>query len=939
MSTDYRATVFLPRTDFPMKAGLPKHEPALLERWRATSLYERLRAASEGREPFVLHDGPPYANGHIHIGTALNKILKDVINRSQQMMGKNATYVPGWDCHGLPIEWQVEQAYIKAKKNKDDVPIIQFRHECREFAEKWIDIQRDEFIRLGVIGDWDHPYTTMDPTAEAQIVREIIKFLMNGGLYKGAKPVLWSVVEKTALAEAEVEYGDHRSTTVYVRFKVLPTNPRPNLHNASVVIWTTTPWTLPGNRAIAVSPQPTYVRLKVTGTADDSLAVAGEEIIIAKALIERVVSETGITAHDIIEEFPGAQLEGVMCQHPLRGSGYDFDVTVWPGDFVDMEQGTGFVHIAPGHGADDFVLGAAHGIEVPETVDGDGRYVDSVPLFAGQHVFKVDDEIAAAIEAQGGLLAKGKLVHSYPHSWRSKAPLIFRTTPQWFISMIANDLRSKALHAIDEVRWIPPTGRNRIHAMIENRPEWVISRQRAWGVPITVFVNKETGEPLRDDRVNERIIDAVAEGGADVWFADDGSRFLGAEYDLSDYEKVNDIIDVWFESGATHAFVLEARPDLIWPATIYVEGSDQHRGWFHSSLLESCGTRGRAPYEQVLTHGFVVDEEGRKMSKSVGNIVQPQEVISQHGADILRLWAVSSDYSEDLHIGPEIIQHQVDAYRRLRNTLRFVLGNLTEFDEGERVAHDELPELERWVRHRLAELDQQVRQSCNDFDFHALFVALYTFCTVDLSSFYLDVRKDALYCDGATSHRRRAARTVLDDLFNCLTAWLAPILCFTAEEVWLSRFPSPDDSVHLRTFPEISNRNAAGWRDPTLAAKWEKVRALRRVLTGALEIERREKRIGSSLQAWPRVYATADYVDVLDGIDLAEFAITSGVELVPGEAPSSAFSLEDVPGVGVEPQLADGEKCQRCWRVLPEVRASARDICQRCSDAVDAIAA
>ena len=934
MTADYRSTVFLPRTDFPMKAGLPKLEPKILERWKEIALFERQREASRGRKKFILHDGPPYANGHLHIGHALNKILKDVINRSQQMMGKDANFVPGWDCHGLPIEWQVEQAYIAAGKDKDAEPIVQFRQQCREFAEKWIDIQSAEFIRLGVLGDWDHPYTTMDRAAEAQIVREICKFLMNGGLYKGDKPVMWSVVEKTALAEAEIEYHDHTSTTVFARFRVTGEPSPPALQGASVVIWTTTPWTLPGNRAIAFNPRATYLRLRVTAAAETSLAEIGEEIVVALALVEPVCAACGITAHDAVVEIPWGAIEGTVCRHPFRGEGYDFDVPVYAADFVDMEQGTGFVHIAPGHGADDFVLGSAHGLEVPQTVSGEGTYYAEVPLFGGKHVFEVDGEIADALAAHGGLLARGKVVHSYPHSWRSKAPLIFRNTPQWFIGMSANRLRETALAAIDQVRWFPESGRNRIYAMIENRPEWVISRQRAWGVPITVFVDKRTDEPLRDERVNQRIVAAVEAAGAEVWFVEDGQRFLGEEYDLANYDKVEDIIDVWFESGATHSFVLEARPELQWPASLYVEGSDQHRGWFHSSLLESCGTRGRAPYEQVVTHGFVMDEDGRKMSKSLGNITPPQEIIDQHGADILRLWAVSSDYSEDLRIGPDILRHQVDAYRRLRNTLRFLLGNLAGFREAERVAHEELPELERWVRHRLAELDGCVRQSCIDFDFHALFVALYNFCAVDLSAFYFDVRKDSLYCDRADSLRRRAARTLLDDLFGCLTAWFAPILCFSAEEAWLHRFPSEADSVHLRQFPEIP----AAWSDSALAAKWEHARAVRRVITGALEIERREKRIGSSLQARPTVFVDGVHRAALDRLDLGEIAITSGATLAQGTPPNGAFVLADVPGVAVLPDLAPGTKCQRCWQVLPEVgsRADHGDLCQRCDDAVAA---
>jgi isoleucyl-tRNA synthetase len=926
-----------------MRAGLPKREPDMLARWAAMDLFKKLRADGAGREKFILHDGPPYANGHLHIGTALNKILKDIVNRTQQMMGKDAHYVPGWDCHGLPIEWQVEQDYRKQGRDKDDVPLIQFRQECRDFANRWIGIQREEFKRLGVEGDWDNPYLTMSFEAEAQIVREICKFLMNGGLYRGSKPVMWSVVEKTALAEAEVEYHDRKSPSIFVRFpvKAVPEG-REELLEASVVIWTTTPWTIPGNRAIAYGERHEYTVYNVNEVQEGSLARSGDRLIVETELAGEVEAAAKIEKWTPHSSFPGSGLAGVVCRHPLHGQdkGYDFDVPLLAADFVAVDQGSGFVHIAPGHGADDYDLGSRHGIEVPQTVSGNGVYFDHVPMFAGRAVLTPAGEdgdangavIKALIDA-GGLVAKRTIVHSYPHSWRSKAPVIFRNTPQWFISMSVNDLRDKALAAIDSVRWVPDGGRNRIRSMIENRPEWVVSRQRAWGVPITVFVHRESGEPLRDVAVNERIAEAVAAEGADAWFADDGSRFLGPDYAIADYEKIDDIIDVWFDSGSTHSFVLEARDDLAWPASLYLEGSDQHRGWFHSSLLESCGTRGRAPFEAVLTHGFVMDGEGRKMSKSLGNTISPQEVIDEHGADILRLWVVASDYSEDLRIGPEIIRHQVDAYRKLRNTFRFLLGNLTDFDANERT--DELPELERWVRHRLWELDTLVRRACADFDFHAMYVALYNFATVDLSAFYFDIRKDSLYCDRRDAGVRRAARTVLDDLFGCLTAWLAPILCFTAEEAWLTRSPDEGSSVHLRQFPDVP----AAWRDDALAAKWAKVRRMRRVVTGALEVERAEKRIGSSLAAHPAVHAPPEIVAACDGIDLADVFITSDATLIEGPPPDGAFVLDDAAGIGAVVGLAQGNKCPRCFRILPEVAANGgpgNEICGRCADAVEA---
>jgi isoleucyl-tRNA synthetase len=931
MSNGYRDTVFLPRTEFPMKAQLPRREPEILARWEEIDLHARLREASKGAEKFILHDGPPYANGHLHIGHALNKILKDVINRAQQMLGKDAHYVPGWDCHGLPIEWQIEQKYRKAGKDKDAVPVVDFREECRAHAAHWIDIQAAEFKRLGVLGDWANPYTTMSFDAEAQIVRELGKFLLDGSLYRGSKPVMWSVVEKTALAEAEIEYEDHTSTTIHVRFPVA-SSPGGALDGAGVVIWTTTPWTIPANRAVAYNPELDYALIEVAEVSEGSLARVGERLVIASGLVDAVAGEAGF-APKLVSSFSGEGLEGVVCRHPFHGQDYDFEVPLLPGDHVTLEQGTGLVHTAPGHGAEDFVVGQRFGLETPDTVADNGTFYDHVPMFAGQHVFKADGPIAEALEAAGALLTKGRLVHSYPHSWRSKAPLIFRNTPQWFISMESTGLRAKALAAIEAVRWVPSASQARIRAMIETRPDWVLSRQRVWGVPLAVFVDKASGQPLRDGAVIERIAEAVEAEGADVWFTNPSERFLGPDHDPEGFEKVTDILDVWFDSGSTHAFVLESRADLASPASLYLEGSDQHRGWFHSSLLESCGTRGHAPYEAVLTHGFVVDGEGRKMSKSAGNVVSPDTVLEKFGADILRLWVVSADYAEDLRISDDILRYQADAYRRLRNTLRYLLGNLEGFDEVERLDHADFPELERWVCHRLWELDGLVRRAIADYDFHDLYVALHNFCAVELSALYFDIRKDALYCDAPSSTRRRAARSVLDLLFSHLTAWLAPILCFTAEEAWRTRFPD-DVSVHLRLFPDVPE----AWRDDALAARWARVRDLRRVVTGALEVERREKRIGSSLDAAPTLYAPAADLAAIEGVDFAEIAITSGLTLSSQKPPQGAFALDDVPGIGAVPGPAPGEKCGRCWRVLPEVgqHSEAPDLCGRCVDVLGA---
>ncbi len=938
MTTDYKDTIFLPQTDFPMRAGLPRKEPELLARWAEMDLYTRQRAESEGRPPFILHDGPPYANGHLHIGHALNKILKDVISRSQQMIGRDSNYVPGWDCHGLPIEWKIEEQYRAAGRNKDEVPIPEFRRECREFAEHWVGVQSEEFQRLGVIGNWDDPYTTMAHHAEAQIAREIAKFAMNGGLYRGARPVLWSVVEKTALADAEVEYEDHVSHSIYVRFPLL-TASDPALEGAAIVIWTTTPWTIPGNRAIAVGADLDYVRVRVSAVGENSRAVVGDELVVAETLRAAAFADMGIEAAVEVARLKGDAIKGSVCAHPLHGQGFEHDVPVFEAGFVTTEQGTGFVHIAPSHGEDDFYLGREHGLPVPDMVDAEGRYFEHVPLFAGMAVLTSDGEegeangaVMSALEGENALLGRRKLTHSYPHSWRSKAPLIFRNTSQWFISMDTNDLRDKALAAIAETRFVPSQGQTRLRSMIEARPDWCISRQRAWGVPIAVFVNKGTGELLRDQAVFDRIAQAFEEEGGDAWFNSPPARFLGNDYDAEDYEQVCDIVDVWFDSGSTHAFVLEDRDDLQWPASLYLEGSDQHRGWFHSSLLQSCGTRGRAPYDAVLTHGFVMAEDGRKMSKSRGTDVSPQDTVEQYGADILRIWVVGSDYSEDLRLGPEILKYQADLYRRIRNTLRYLLGNLDGFEESERVDPADMPELERWVLHRIWALDALVRQTTDDFEFHTQWTALHNFCAVELSAFYFDIRKDALYCDAPDSLRRRAARTVLDILFSHLTAWLAPILCFTSEEAWLTRAGEGDaESVHLRTYPCVPE----SWRDDALAAKWEKVRRLRRVVTGALEIERAEKRIGSSLQGAPTVYADAETVAAMEGVDLSEISITSAATLLTGDVPDGAFTVPDIAGIGVVPALAEGEKCARCWQVLPDVGTHTNpDVCARCDAAV-----
>jgi isoleucyl-tRNA synthetase len=936
---DYRDTVFLPQTSFPMRGDLPKKEPRILAKWDAMDLWSKLRESAAGRPLFILHDGPPYANGHLHIGTALNKILKDVVNRTRQMAGYDANYIPGWDCHGLPIEWKIEEAYRAKKQDKDAVPILDFRAECRAYAEHWMGVQAREFRRLGVEGAWRERYATMDRPSEAAIAGEICKFLLNGSLYRGLRPVMWSPVEKTALAEAEIEYHDHTSVTIWVRFPivqvpmavegnvagVLPpdnvTSRLRMLEGASVIIWTTTPWTIPGNRAVAAGAEFDYAVIQVDAVAEGSLARVGEKIVVAEALLAAVLKDSGITGHSVLAVVKGAELAGTMMAHPLRGRGYEQDTPLLLGDFVTTEAGTGFVHIAPGHGEDDFNLGRAHGLHPEETVGDDGTFNAWVPLFAGVHVYKAGDPVAAALTEAGNLLARGKITHSYPHSWRSKAPLIFRATPQWFIPMDGPfGVRDKALAAIAATQFVPDQGRNRIGSMIAARPDWCISRQRAWGVPITVFVEKRSGEPLRDPAVVARITDAFETEGADAWYSSPASRFLGNDYNPDDYEQVMDIVDVWFESGSTHAFVLEKR-GLPWPADLYLEGSDQHRGWFHSSLLEAVGTRGVAPFKAVLTHGFVNDEKGRKMSKSLGNTTAPDEVADKYGVDILRLWVMSSDTTEDLRIGPEILKQQAELYRRLRNTLRWVLGSLHGFTETERVPVQEMPELERWVLHRLTEFSGRFSAAVESYNWTGVYPDLHNFCAVDLSAFYFDVRKDAIYCDRPDSLRRRAARTVLDYLHRYLCTWLAPVLCFTAEEAWCARF-GDDTSVHLELFPSPPGN----WRDDALAAKWETIRAIRRRITVPIEEARKANAIGSSLQAAVELPLNADHLNLLDEAAWSEIAIVSSVRIVPDM---------DEPLSKVTP--ASGDKCARCWRVLAEVGSNPMfpGVCLRCGDALE----
>ena len=953
-AVDYSQTLYLPKTDFPMRAGLPQKEPEILARWAREDLYGELRKSGRGRPKFVLHDGPPYANGNIHIGHALNKILKDMVVRSQQMAGRDSNYVPGWDCHGLPIEWKVEEEFYRKKgKTKPDFSdseaIVAFRRECRAYAEHWIAVQRDEFQRLGVVGDWERPYTTMSFPAEAQIAREIFKFVANGLLYRGSKPVMWSVVEKTALAEAEVEYDDYVSDTIYAAFPI-------EGDDASVVIWTTTPWTIPGNRAIAFSRRIAYGRYRVTEAPVGNWAKVGSVYILADSLAASVLESVKASGFERIGDVGGDTLAAMLCAHPLRRLGYGFVVPLLDGDHVTEDAGTGFVHTAPGHGREDFELWTGNarvlqdkGIEtrIPYTVDEDGGMTDEAPGFVGRRVLtdrgEKGDANAAVIEAlieSDSLIARGKLKHQYPHSWRSKKPVIFRNTPQWFLAMdrpFANSnngqsLREIALQAIERTRWVPKSGENRIKGMVANKPDWVLSRQRAWGVPLPIFVRKGEHEILYDQEVNARIAAAFEAEGADSWFAEGAkARFLGDRYTADDYEKIDDLVEVWFDSGSTHAFVLEDKvhfpglagirrgPDGGADEVMYLEGSDQHRGWFQSSLLESCGTRGRAPFDIVLTHGFTLDEKGRKMSKSLGNQTFPQDVISSSGADILRLWAASVDYSDDQRIGPEILKAVADNYRKLRNTVRWMLGTLAHHDRSVGVELPAMAELDRLMLHKIAELDSKVREAYANFDFARVIALLSGFMNADLSAFYFDIRKDALYCDPPSSARRLGALEAIEQIFRAVTIWLAPVLVFTAEEAWSSR-KAENRSVHLEQFPAIPD----AWRDDTLASKWETVRALRLAVTGAIEIARANKQIGSSLEAAPRVYLErADHVEALEGVEFADVCITSDIVLETRRSPpAEAFRLPELPDVAVVVERAKGVKCARSWRYFDPASAS-----------------
>jgi isoleucyl-tRNA synthetase len=898
----------LPKTAFSMKANLPIREPEILEYWKKINLYQELRQSSKGKEKFVLHDGPPYANGNIHMGTALNKILKDIIVKFHQMDGKDSIYVPGWDCHGLPIEWKIEEQYKKNKKNKNEVPIVEFRKECRSFAEKWIEVHKGQFKRLGVIGDWENYYSTMSYDAEAQIVRELGKFLKEGSLYRGFKPVLWSTVEKTALADAEVEYQDHKSDTIYTSFPVKSSSLK-ELEGSEIIIWTTTPWTIPANKALAYNEALDYVLVQLNDDGD----FKNRKIVIAEALLDSVIKECSIKDYKEIKKFKGKDFKDTICNHPFFNLGYEYDIPMLEARFVTTEQGTGIVHCAPSHGPDDFNLCLNHGIKAIETVDGDGKYTKNVHLFEGNHIFKANPIVIEKLKEQKKLLANGELTHSYPHSWRSKAPLVHRATPQWFISMESHKLRETALKALDETTFYPSKGKERLRSMIETRPDWCVSRQRVWGVPLPIFVNKKTKEILVDDEVNENIANIYEKEGSDCWFSDDPQRFLGEKYNSEDYEKLSDIVEVWFDSGSTHSFVLEKREDLKWPASMYLEGSDQHRGWFHSSLLESCGTRGKAPFESILSHGFVVDGKGLKMSKSLGNVIAPEDILKKYGADILRIWVASSNYAEDLRIDHSILDQHADSYRKIRNTFRYLLGNLNDnFEEIdlEKINLSELPELEQFMLHKVYSLNENFKNYFNNYDFHNLYKELLNFCTVDLSAFYFDIRKDSLYCDSKDSKKRQSTIILLNVILKSLLRWFAPILSFTTEEIY--RLIMDDNkSIHLTKFLEFPK----DFKNENLNQKWLELIKIRNVCNISIEEKRASKEIGSSLEASLKINLDKKLNEISKDVDFSELCITSSAEV----------SYLDNSETKVQTTKAEGSKCQVCWKITKN--ACSRNTC------------
>ena len=917
-------TIFLPKTSFPMQGNLAKNDPIMVKHWQDINLYKELRKKSQNKKKFILHFGPPYANGPIHMGHALTGILKDTINKCYQMMGYDAPLVLGWDCHGLPIEWKIEESYIKAGQKREDVPIAEFMSKCREYASKWRDTQKEGFKNLGMIFDYDNPYYTMDKSSEAAICEEFFKIVKKGYVHRDRKPVMWSVVEKTALAEAELEYHDKTSDTIYVKYPIIKTETE-LLENANAVIWTTTPWTIPASLAIAYNPEFDYVLIEYNN----------ERLLIGQCRLESFIKENNISNYKIIDEIKGNELDGTICHHPLNNLGFKQEIRLLPAAYVTDDTGTGLVHTAPGHGLDDFYLGKKYGLSTETTVNENGTLVDTLPYFKGEHVFKVNPKVIEELQKAGNLVSASKIVHSYPHSWRSKSPLIFRTTTQWFISI--DPIRQKLLKEIKNTEWYPSSFINRIYSMVEKRPDWCISRQRIWGVPIALFINKKNNEVLVDDDVFNKVLETFRTEGIEAWHTKPISFLLGDKYNPDDFTKVNDTIEVWFDSGCSHKYVLDNRPELTWPADLYLEGSDQHRGWFQSSLVESVLTFGKAPYKKVATNGFLLDKNGRKMSKSLGNVIAPTDITKKFGADVLRLWCINGDYSEDMRIGEEIITRNQDVYRRFRNTLRYLLGVLSDYNPNEEVKYEELPLLEKFILNRLYYNNVLLRESINNFDLQKFYTELHTFCTNDLSAFYFDIRKDTIYCDSKDNMIRKSSLTVMNHLFMCLVHWLAPVLSFTAEEAWQA-YPlnTLKESIHLQEFPSIPEI----WKNDAIEEQGQLLQSIRKVINGAIEVERLAKTIGSSLEANLLVYTNDNEVyKKLNKIDIQELAIVSSAKCILAQAPYPVTINDDLH-IGVIVQKSECNKCDRCWKFVKDVKEYNNEygnikLCNRCSKIVN----
>ena len=921
--TDYSKTIKLPKTNFSMKANLSEKENQWLDFWKKNKVYESLKEQSKKFENYILHDGPPYANGDLHLGHALNKILKDIICRFKFQNSLNVNYIPGWDCHGLPIEWKVEEKFRKSGKNKSEVDLKKFRQECRDFASSWVEIQKNQFNRFGIQTNWEDIYLTMNRGSELVIVSELLKFLESDQLYLGFKPVMWSVVEQTALAEAEIEYHEKKSKAIYVKFPVINRK-----EEISILIWTTTPWTIPCNKAIAFSRKLNYKLVEINDNYENLCLKKGEKILLAENLISIFCSFHSIKDFKIKEKIKSEELEELICEHPLKNLGYKSEVKVFEGEHVTDEAGTGFVHIAPNHGVEDFEVGRKNKLDNLPTVNENGIYSSNIRFFEGMHVFKADDVVISELKNSKKLISSSDYLHSYPHSWRSKAPLIFRATSQWFISLDKNDLRKKSLNEIEKVKWIPSNSKKRIQSMVKDRPDWCVSRQRSWGVPITIFISKKNGAPLIDNKVNEKILSVIEEEGIDSWFSQPVEYFLNGLYESDEFEKVDSILDVWFDSGSSHVYVLKNR-GIKDKADLYLEGSDQHRGWFQTSLIESCANYGTSPFKSVLTHGFVIDEKGKKMSKSLGNVILPSDVIKKYGADILRIWVANSNYSEDIKISYQSLDRQAESYRKIRNTIRFLLGNLNYYSSKDNVSHEDLPQLEQFIRHKLFIYNKKINKYFEEFSFYKAFQLILSFCAQELSSLFFDIRKDSLYCDSSDSNVVKSAKTVMVDVFQCLIRWLSPIIPFTTEEAWQSWRESiePNDilSCHFLKKIEIEEN----WNNEKLSDRWAKILEIKNAFTFAVEHKRNLKEIKSSLEAKASIYLkNQEHIAIAKSLDLSEILISSNVIISNTFDEEHLFNSNE-KAIGIKITKDNGKKCPRCWRLVKEFNNKI-DLCFRC---------